>query len=175
MDSGLRSAFSVQNALVIYPIYQFGQPEIKSKYLRALIKGDLVGCFGLTEPDHGSDPMGMKTSIRKKGSDYVVNGVKGWISNSPIADVFVVWGKLDDGKVGGVVLEKGMPGLSADPIQGKLSLRASSTGTISMTDVVVPKNQLLRSEGIKSAFMCLNNARFGISWGVLGAAEFCYD
>ena len=177
VDSGYRSMMSVQSSLVMYPIYAYGSEEQRNKYLPKLASGEYIGCFGLTEPDAGSDPGGMKTVAKKTDGGYVLNGAKMWISNSPIADVFVVWAKSDahGGKIRGFVLEKGMPGLSAPKIDGKLSLRASITGEIVMQDVEVGEDALLPNiEGLKGPFGCLNRARYGISWGVLGAAEFCW-
>ena len=176
VDSGYRSMMSVQSSLVMYPIYAYGSDEQRQKYLPRLATGEWIGCFGLTEPDAGSDPAGMKTTARKTANGYVLNGSKMWISNSPIADVFVVWAKSDahDGKIRGFVLDKGMKGLHAPKIGGKLSLRASITGEIVMQDVEVGDDALLPNvEGLKGPFGCLNRARYGISWGVLGAAEFC--
>ncbi|SFR47563.1 acyl-CoA dehydrogenase [Litoreibacter janthinus] len=176
VDSGYRSMMSVQSSLVMYPIYAYGSEEQRQKYLPGLASGDLIGCFGLTEPDAGSDPAGMKTVAKKTDSGYVLNGAKMWISNAPFADVFVVWAKSEahGGKIRGFVLEKGMDGLSAPKIGGKLSLRASTTGEIVMKDVAVGEDALLPNvEGLKGPFGCLNRARYGISWGVLGAAEFC--
>jgi glutaryl-CoA dehydrogenase len=175
VDSGYRSAMSVQSSLVMYPIYAYGSDEQRKKYLPSLATGELIGCFGLTEPDHGSDPAGMTTRARTTGNDYRISGSKTWITNSPLADVFIVWAKTDDGVIRGFILEKGMKGLSAPKIEGKFSLRASSTGQIVMDDVLVSKDNLLPgAEGLKGPFGCLNNARFGIAWGVLGAAEFCW-
>ena len=175
IDSGYRSCASVQSSLVMYPIYKFGSQEQKDKFLPELAKGNLIGCFGLTEPDHGSDPSGMKTKAVLKGDYYILNGSKNWITNSPIADLFVIWAKDDAGIIRGFLLEKNMPGLTAPKIDGKFSLRASNTGMIFMDNVVVPKENLLPlTRGLKSPFMCLNNARYGIAWGVLGAAEDCY-
>ena len=176
VDSGYRSMMSVQSSLVMYPIYAYGSEEQRMKYLPKLATGEFIGCFGLTEPDAGSDPGGMKTTARKTASGYVLNGTKMWISNSPIADVFVVWARSDahGGRIRGFVLDKGMKGLSAPKIQGKLSLRASVTGEIVMQDVEVGEDALLPGvEGLKGPFGCLNRARYGISWGVMGAAEFC--
>ncbi|CAA6603428.1 glutaryl-CoA dehydrogenase [Rhodospirillaceae bacterium LM-1] len=174
VDSGYRSAMSVQSSLVMYPIYAYGTEEQRMKYLPKLATGEWVGCFGLTEPDHGSDPGSMKTRAVKTASGYVLNGSKMWITNSPIADVFVVWAKLD-GVIRGFVLERGMKGLSAPKIEGKFSLRASITGEIVMDNVEVPEDSLLPNvEGLKGPFGCLNRARFGIAWGALGAAEFCW-
>jgi len=175
IDSGYRSCASVQSSLVMYPIYKFGSQEQKDRFLPELAKGNLIGCFGLTEPDHGSDPSGMKTRAVLNGDHYILNGSKNWITNSPIADVFVIWAKDDTGIIRGFLLDKNMPGLSAPKIDGKFSLRASITGMIFMDNVKVPKENLLPlTKGLKSPFMCLNNARYGIAWGVLGAAEDCY-
>jgi glutaryl-CoA dehydrogenase len=175
VDSGYRSCASVQSSLVMYPIYQFGSQEQKDRFLPYLAKGDLIGCFGLTEPDHGSDPSGMKTRATLQGDYYILNGSKNWITNSPIADIFIIWAKDDNNDIRGFILEKEMPGLSCPKISGKFSLRASNTGMIFMDNVKVPKENILPlSKGLKSPFMCLNNARYGISWGVLGAAEDCY-
>ena len=176
VDSGYRSMMSVQSSLVMYPIYAYGAEEQRQKYLPGLAAGTLIGCFGLTEPDAGSDPAGMKTTAKKTAGGYVLNGSKMWISNSPFADVFVVWAKSEahGNKIRGFVLDKGTPGLSAPKIGGKLSLRASTTGEIVMKDVAVGEDALLPGvEGLKGPFGCLNRARYGISWGVLGAAEFC--
>jgi len=175
VDSGYRSTLSVQSSLVMYPIYAYGTEEQKEKYLPRLASGELTGCFGLTEPDHGSDPGGMTTRATYKNGTYILNGAKTWITNSPVADVFVVWAKDDSGEIRGFVLEKGMKGLSAPKIEGKFSLRASITGMILMDNVEVPEKNLLPNvKGLKGPFGCLNNARFGISWGALGAAEFCF-
>ncbi|MCK0119613.1 acyl-CoA dehydrogenase [Loktanella sp. F6476L] len=177
VDSGYRSMMSVQSSLVMYPIQAYGSEEQRQKYLPGLAAGTLIGCFGLTEPDAGSDPAGMKTTAKKTDDGYVLNGSKMWISNAPIADVFVVWAKSEahGGKIRGFVLEKGMEGLSAPKIGGKLSLRASITGEIVMKDVVVSEDALLPGvQGLKGPFGCLNRARYGISWGVMGAAEFCW-
>ncbi|GIX83075.1 glutaryl-CoA dehydrogenase, mitochondrial [Caerostris darwini] len=177
VDSSYRSAMSVQSSLVMHPIYAYGTEEQKEKYLPKLAKGEYIGCFGLTEPNHGSDPGGMETNAiyNSQNKTFTLNGSKTWITNSPIADVFVVWAK-HDGKVKGFILEKGMKGLSAPKIQGKFSLRASVTGMIVMEDVVIPEENLLpKIQGLQGPFGCLNNARFGISWGALGAAEFCYE
>ncbi|MEL7299963.1 MAG: acyl-CoA dehydrogenase [Pseudomonadota bacterium] len=177
IDSGYRSMMSVQSSLVIYPIYAYGSEEQREKYLPGLTSGQLIGCFGLTEPDAGSDPAGMKTRAEKTATGYRITGSKMWISNSPIADVFVVWAKSEahGGKIRGFVLEKGMTGLSAPKIGGKLSLRASVTGEIVMDGVEVGEDALLPGvEGLKGPFGCLNRARYGISWGVMGAAEFCW-
>tara|TARA_B110000977_G_scaffold135595_1_gene172484 strand:+ start:372 stop:1556 length:1185 start_codon:yes stop_codon:yes gene_type:complete len=175
VDSGYRSMMSVQSSLVMYPIYAFGNEAQREKYLPKLATGGFIGCFGLTEPDHGSDPGGMVTRARSVDGGYIMNGAKMWISNSPFADVFVVWAKTDDGEIRGFILDKGMPGLSAPKIEGKLSLRASTTGQIVMEDVFVPEEQLLPNvKGLKGPFSCLNNARYGIAWGSLGAAEACW-
>ncbi|WP_019013565.1 acyl-CoA dehydrogenase [Elioraea tepidiphila] len=175
VDSGYRSAWSVQSSLVMYPIWAFGSEAQKDKYLPKLRTGEWVGCFGLTEPDAGSDPGSMRTRAKKTANGYVLNGSKTWISNSPIADVFIVWAKDDAGEIRGFILEKGMKGLTAPKIEGKFSLRASITGMIMMQDVEVGEDALLPGvKGLKGPFSCLNNARFGIAWGVLGAAEFCW-
>lgn len=175
VDSGYRSALSVQSSLVMYPIHQFGSEEQKQKFLPKLASGEFIGCFGLTEPDGGSDPSAMKTRARKAQGGFKVSGAKQWITNSPIADVFIVWAKDDDGEIVGLILEKGMKGLEAPKIEGKFSLRASVTGGIMMDDVMVPEeNKLPLAKGIKSPFLCLNSARYGISWGVMGAAEACW-
>ena len=175
VDSGYRSCASVQSSLVMYPIYKFGSQEQKDRFLPELAKGNLIGCFGLTEPDHGSDPSGMKTKAILQGEHYIINGSKNWITNSPIADLFVIWAKDDTNTIRGFLMEKGMAGLTAPKIDGKFSLRASNTGMIFMDNVKVPKENLLPfTKGLKSPFMCLNNARYGIAWGVLGAAEDCY-
>ncbi|MDF1722746.1 MAG: acyl-CoA dehydrogenase [Minwuia sp.] len=175
IDSGYRSMMSVQSSLVMHPIYAFGDEAQREKYLPKLASGEWVGCFGLTEPDHGSDPGGMKTRAKSVDGGYRVSGAKMWISNAPIADVFVVWAKTDDDKIRGFVLEKGMEGLSAPKIEGKLSLRASITGEIVMDNVFAPAENLLPNiSGLGGPFGCLNNARFGIAWGALGAAEFCW-
>lgn len=177
VDSGYRSMMSVQSSLVMYPIHAYGSEEQRIKYLPGLAAGSLIGCFGLTEPDAGSDPAGMKTVARKTANGYVLSGSKMWISNAPIADVFVIWAKSDahDGKIRGFILEKGMKGLSAPKIGGKLSLRASITGEIVMNDVEVGEDALLPNvQGLKGPFGCLNRARYGISWGVMGAAEACW-
>ncbi|MDP2205420.1 MAG: acyl-CoA dehydrogenase [Alphaproteobacteria bacterium] len=175
VDSGYRSAMSVQSSLVMYPIYAFGTEESKQKFLPKLATGEYVGCFGLTEPDAGSDPAGMKTRAKKTDGGYILKGAKMWITNSPIADVFVVWAKDDAGDIRGFILEKGMKGLSAPKIEGKFSLRASITGEIVMDDVFVPdENKFPDVKGLTGPFSCLNNARYGISWGALGAAEYCF-
>lgn len=177
VDSGYRSMMSVQSSLVMYPIYAYGCEEQRQKYLPKLASGEFIGCFGLTEPDAGSDPGGMKTRAEKVQGGYILNGSKMWISNSPIADVFVVWAKskAHGGQIRGFVLDKEMNGLSAPKISGKQSLRASVTGEIVMDNVEVGEDALLPNvEGLKGPFGCLNRARYGISWGVLGAAEFCW-
>ena len=178
IDSGYRSAMSVQSSLVMHPINAFGSEEQKRKYLPKLASGEWVGCFGLTEPDAGSDPGGMRTVARKSDGGYVLNGAKMWITNSPIADVFVVWAKSEahGGGIRGFILERGMKGLSSPKIEGKLSLRASITGEIVMEDVEVGEEQLLPDvQGLKGPFGCLNRARYGIAWGAMGAAEFCME
>ncbi len=177
VDSGYRSMMSVQSSLVMYPIFAYGSEAQRRKYLPRLASGEWIGCFGLTEPDAGSDPAGMKTRAVKTAQGYVLNGSKMWISNAPIADVFVVWARSDahGGKIRGFVLDKGLKGLSAPRIAGKLSLRASVTGEIVMQDVEVGEEALLPgAEGLKGPFGCLNRARYGISWGVMGAAEACF-
>lgn len=175
IDSGYRSMMSVQSSLVIVPIHAFGSEAQKRKYLPPLIAGTKIGCFGLTEPDHGSDPGSMTTRARKADGGYRLHGAKTWISNSPIADVFVVWAKTEDGAIRGFILEKGWKGLSAPAIHGKVGLRASITGQIVMDDVFVPEENLLPgASGLKGPFTCLNSARYGIAWGALGAAESCY-
>jgi glutaryl-CoA dehydrogenase len=177
VDSGYRSMMSVQSSLVMYPIHAYGDESQRKKYLPKLASGEFIGCFGLTEPDAGSDPGGMKTRAIKADGGYVLRGSKMWISNSPFADVFVVWAKSEahGGEIRGFILEKGMKGLSAPKVGGKLSLRASTTGEIVMDDVFVSESQLLPNvSGLKGPFGCLNRARYGISWGVLGAAEDCF-
>jgi glutaryl-CoA dehydrogenase len=175
VDSGYRSAMSVQSSLVMHPIHAYGSEAQRQKYLPRLASGELIGCFGLTEPDHGSDPGGMKTRARAVDGGYRLKGAKMWITNSPIADVFVVWAKDDSDSIRGFLLEKGMAGLSAPKIEGKFSLRASITGEIVMDDVFVPEENVLPNvSGLKGPFGCLNKARYGISWGALGAAEFCW-
>ena len=174
VDSAYRSALSVQSSLVMYPIYSYGKEAMKKRILPKLASGEYVGCFGLTEPNHGSDPSGMETRAKKVDGGYLLSGSKTWITNSPIADVCVVWAKLD-GKVNGFVIEReGATGLETPKIQGKFSLRASETGSIFMDEVFVPDENHLEVEGLKGPFSCLNKARFGISWGSLGAAEFCW-
>jgi glutaryl-CoA dehydrogenase len=175
VDSGYRSAFSVQSSLVMYPIHAFGSEEQRQKYLPKLRTGEFVGCFGLTEPDAGSDPASMRTRAKKVDGGFLLNGSKTWITNSPIADVLVVWAKDDAGDIRGYILERGMPGLTQPKIEGKFSLRASVTGMIMMHDVFVPaENQFPSVKGLRGPFSCLNNARYGIAWGALGAAEFCW-
>ena len=174
VDSGYRSAMSVQSSLVMYPIYTYGTEDQRKKYLPKLATGELVGCFGLTEPNHGSDPSSMETHAKKVDGGYVLQGNKMWITNSPIADVFVVWAKLDD-EIRGFILEKGMKGLSAPKIDGKFSLRASATGEIVMNEVFVPDENIFPNvKGLGGPFGCLNKARYGIAWGAMGAAEFCW-
>jgi len=174
VDSGYRSAMSVQSSLVMYPILTYGTDDQRKKYLPKLAAGEWVGCFGLTEPNHGSDPASMESRAKKVDGGYILQGNKMWITNSPIADVFVVWAKLD-GEIRGFILEKGMKGLSAPKIKGKFSLRASSTGEIVMDEVFVPDENLMPNvSGLKGPFGCLNKARYGIAWGALGAAEFCW-
>jgi len=175
VDSGFRSMMSVQSSLVMVPIHQFGSEAQRRKYLPGLARGELIGCFGLTEPDHGSDPGSMVTRARSTGDGYLLSGAKTWITNSPIADVFLVWAKTDDGVIRGFVLEKGMKGLGTPVIHGKVGLRTSITGGIVMDEVFVPEDQLLPGvSGLKGPFTCLDAARYGISWGALGAAEFCW-
>lgn len=174
VDSGYRSVFSVQSSLVMHPIYAYGSDEQKAKYLPKLARGEWIGCFGLTEPDFGSDPNGMKTKAEKIDGGYRISGSKMWISNAPVADVFIIWARLD-GVIRGFILEKGAKGLSTTKIEGKLSLRASITGGISMDNVEVAEDAILPNvQGLKGPFGCLNKARFGIAWGVIGAAEFCW-
>ena len=175
VDSGFRSMMSVQSSLVMVPIYTFGTEAQRKKYLPKLASGEWIGCFGLTEPNHGSDPGGMETRAKKVDGGYSITGSKMWISNSPIADVFVVWAKDDEGKIRGFVLEKGWKGLSTPAIHGKMGLRASTTGEIVMDQVFVPEeNAFPEVRGLKGPFTCLDSARYGISWGSLGAAEFCW-
>ncbi len=175
VDSGYRSMMSVQSSLVMVPINEFGSEEQKQKYLPKLASGEFIGCFGLTEPNHGSDPGSMVTRARSTEGGYLLKGAKMWITNSPIADVFVVWAKTDDDVIRGFILEKGWKGLSAPAIKGKVGLRTSITGEIVMEDVFVPEeNMLPHVTGLKGPFTCLNSARYGISWGALGAAEFCW-
>ena len=174
VDSGYRSAMSVQSSLAMYPIFTYGTEEQRKKYLPKLASGEWVGCFGLTEPNHGSDPASMETKAKKVDGGFILHGNKMWITNSPIADVFVVWAKLD-GEIRGFILEKGMKGLSAPKIEGKFSLRASATGEIVMDEVFVPEENIFPEvKGLKGPFGCLNKARYGIAWGALGAAEFCW-
>ena len=175
VDSGYRSTMSVQSSLVMHPIHAYGTETQRQKYLPKLATGEWVGCFGLTEPDHGSDAGAMKTRAKKTADGYLLTGNKMWISNSPIADVFVVWGKTEDGVIRGFILERGMKGLKTPKIEGKFALRASVTGEIVMDNVAVPEENLLPNvAGLKGPFGCLNNARYGIAWGALGAAEFCW-
>jgi glutaryl-CoA dehydrogenase len=175
IDSGFRSVLSVQSSLVMLPIYKFGSSEQKDRFLPGLARGELIGCFGLTEPDHGSDPGGMKTKAVLSGDNYILNGSKCWITNSPIADVLIIWAKDESGEVRGFILEKNMKGLTCPKIEGKFSLRSSTTGMIFMDNVVVPKENMLPFvKGLKGPFTCLNSARYGIAWGSLGAAEDCY-
>lgn len=175
VDSGYRSAMSVQSSLVMFPIFSYGNDSQRQKFLPGLACGDLIGCFGLTEPNHGSDPGSMTTRARSAPGGYLLAGSKTWITNAPLADVFIVWAKTDDGVINGFVLERGMSGLSTPKIEGKLALRASVTGEIVMDDVFVSEaNRLTGVTGLSGPFGCLNNARFGIAWGVLGAAEFCW-
>ncbi|MGE0253866.1 MAG: acyl-CoA dehydrogenase [Alphaproteobacteria bacterium] len=175
VDSGYRSALSVQSSLVMWPIYAYGSEEHRRRYLPKLATGEWVGAFGLTEPDHGSDPGSMATRARRSGDGWVLNGSKTWISNAPIADVFVVWAKDDEGTIRGFVLERGDQGLTTPKIEGKFSLRASATGMIMMSDVAIPADRMLPgARGLGGPFGCLNRARYGISWGAIGAAEFCW-
>jgi glutaryl-CoA dehydrogenase len=175
-DSGIRSMASVQGSLVMYPIYRFGSEEQKRKYLPKMAKGELIGCFGLTEPDHGSNPNGMITNIKDDGDSYILNGAKMWITNSPVADVAVVWAKDEEGIVRGLIVERGMKGFSTPEIHGKWSLRASITGELVFEDVRVPKSNVLPNvQGMKGPLSCLSKARYGIAWGVIGAALDCYD
>ncbi len=175
VDSGYRSMMSVQSSLVMYPIYAYGSESQKETYLPKLATGEFIGCFGLTEPNHGSDPGSMLTKAKKQDGGYVINGSKTWITNAPIADVFIVWAKDDEGIIRGFILEKGMKGLSAPKIEGKFSLRASVTGEIVLEDVFVPEENLLPgASGLSGPFGCLNRARYGIAWGCMGAAEFCW-
>jgi glutaryl-CoA dehydrogenase len=174
-DSSYRSALSVQSSLVMYPIYAYGTEAQRQKYLPKLASGEWIGCFGLTEPDSGSDPASMRTQAKKVADGYLLNGSKMWITNSPIADVFIIWAKTEDGTIRGFILDKNMKGLSAPKIEGKFSLRASITGEIVMDNVFVPDDQIFPEvKGLKGPFGCLNNARYGIAWGALGAAEFCW-
>ncbi|MCY4228115.1 MAG: acyl-CoA dehydrogenase [Gammaproteobacteria bacterium] len=174
VDSGYRSAMSVQSSLVMYPIYSYGSDAQKQKYLPALAEGSSIGCFGLTEPDHGSDPGSMQSRAERTADGYLLNGSKAWISNAPVADMAVVWAKLE-GVIRGFILERGMDGFETPKIEGKLSLRASATGEIVMTNLLVPEENLLPGvAGLKGPFGCLNKARYGIAWGTMGAAEFCW-
>jgi len=175
VDGAYRSTLSVQSSLVMWPIYTYGTEAHRQKYLPKLATGELAGCFGLTEPDHGSDPGGMKTRAKKVDGGFLLKGSKTWISNAPFADVFVIWAKDDEGAIRGFILERGMKGLSTTKIEGKFSLRASQTGMIAMDDVFVPaENMLPGARGLAGPFGCLNNARYGICWGAMGAAEFCW-
>jgi glutaryl-CoA dehydrogenase len=175
-DSGLRSMASVQGSLVMYPIYKYGSEEQRNYYLPKLASGEMIGCFGLTEPDHGSDPSGMTTNFVEDGDDYILNGAKMWITNSPVSDIAVVWAKNEAGKIRGLIVEKGMKGFSAPEIHGKWSLRASVTGELVFDNVRVPKKNLLPNvEGLKGPLGCLSKARYGIAWGAIGAALDCYD
>lgn len=175
-DSGMRSTASVQGSLVMYPIYKFGSEEQRMKYLPKLASGEYMGCFGLTEPDHGSNPAGMTTHFKDMGDHYLLNGAKMWISNSPFADIAVVWAKTEEGKVRGLIVERGMEGFTTPETHNKWSLRASATGELVFDNVKVPKENLLPGvEGLKGPLSCLNSARYGISWGVIGAAMDCYD
>jgi glutaryl-CoA dehydrogenase len=175
VDSGYRSMMSVQSSLVMYPIYAYGTEAQKETFLPKLATGEIIGCFGLTEPNHGSDPGSMSSRAKKVDGGYLLNGSKTWITNSPIADVFIVWAKDDEEEIRGFILEKGMKGLSAPKIEGKFSLRASITGEIVMDDVLVPEENLLPgASGLAGPFGCLNRARYGIAWGTMGAAEFCW-
>ncbi len=174
VDSGYRSAFSVQSSLVMYPIYAFGADALKDRLLPKLRTGEFAGCFGLTEPDAGSDPASMRTRAKKVDGGYLLSGSKTWITNAPIADVFVVWAKDDAGDIRGFVFERGVKGLTTPKIEGKVSLRASITGMIMMDEVFVPDGAMLDVKGLRGPFSCLNNARYGIAWGSLGAAEFCF-
>src|SRR6476646_3730752 len=176
VDSGYRSALSVQSSLVMYPIYEFGSDAQREKYLPKLARGEWVGCFGLTEPDHGSDPGGMVTRATKADGGFRLNGAKMWITNAPLADVFLIWAKDPNNVIRGYLLDRGAKGLSAPKIEGKFSLRASTTGEVVMDDVFVPDENVLPGvSGLKGPFSCLNKARFGIAWGALGAAEFCWQ
>jgi len=175
VDSGFRSIMSVQSSLVMVPIFEFGSEAQKQKYLPKLATGEWVGCFGLTEPNHGSDPGSMETRARRVDGGYSLSGAKMWITNSPLADVFVIWAKDDDGDIRGFILEKGWKGLSAPKIQGKVGMRVSATGEVVMDNVFVPEENMLPDvRGLKGPFTCLNSARYGIAWGALGAAEFCW-
>jgi glutaryl-CoA dehydrogenase len=175
-DSGMRSTASVQGSLVMYPIYKFGNEQQRKKYLPKLASGEWLGCFGLTEPDHGSNPSGMVTNFKDKGDHYLLNGAKMWISNSPKADLAVVWAKNEEGRIHGLVVERGMPGFTTPETHGKWSLRASTTGELVFDNVKVPKENLLPGKnGLGAPMMCLDSARYGIAWGAIGAAMDCYD
>ena len=175
VDSGYRTALTVQSSLVMYPIHAYGSEDQRRKYLPLLARGEWIGCFGLTEPDAGSNPAAMKTRARSEGGGYVLSGTKTWISNAPVADLFIIWACTDDDEVRGFILERGMPGLTTPAIDGKFSLRTSPTGLIVMDEVAVPATQMLPgSEGLRAVFGCFNAARYAIAWGVLGAAEFCW-
>jgi glutaryl-CoA dehydrogenase len=175
-DSAVRSAASVQSSLVMYPIYTYGSEEQRKKYLPHLASGDMIGCFGLTEPNHGSNPNGMETNIKDMGDHYLLNGAKMWITNSPLADIAVVWAKDEEGYIRGLVVERGMAGFSTPETHNKWSLRASATGELVFVDVKVPKENIFPNvKGLKGPLGCLNSARYGISWGVIGAAVDCYD
>jgi glutaryl-CoA dehydrogenase len=175
-DSGMRSTASVQGSLVMYPIYKFGSEEQRKKYLPKLASGEWLGCFGLTEPDHGSNPSGMVTNFKDMGDHYLLNGAKMWISNSPRADVAVVWAKNEEGRIHGLIVERGMPGFTTPETHGKWSLRASATGELVFHDVKIPKQNLLPGKsGLGAPMMCLDSARYGIAWGAIGAAMDCYD
>jgi len=175
-DSGIRSMASVQGSLVMFPIFKYGTEEQKRKYLPKLGSGEFIGCFGLTEPNHGSNPNGMETNIREDGDAYILNGAKMWITNSPVADIAVVWAKDEEGQIRGMIVEKGTPGFSAPEIHGKWSLRASVTGELVFEDVRVPKNNMFPEiRGLKGPLSCLSKARYGIAWGAIGAALDCYD
>lgn len=175
-DSGLRSTASVQSSLVMYPIWKFGSEEQKQKYLPRLASGEIMGCFGLTEPDHGSNPGGMISNFKDKGDHYVLNGAKMWISNAPFADIAVVWAKNEEGRIHGLIVERGMEGFSTPEMKGKLSLRASATGELIFDNVKIPKENILpKKSGLGAPLTCLDSARYGIAWGALGAAMDCYD
>ena len=175
-DSGIRSMASVQGSLAMYPIYRFGSEEQKMKWLPKMASGEIIGCFGLTEPDHGSDPSGMVTNIKDDGDAYILNGAKMWITNSPIADMAIVWAKNEEGRIKGMIVERGMKGFTTPEIHGKLSLRASITGELVFEDVRIPKANILPNiEGLKGPLSCLSKARYGIAWGAIGAAMDCYD
>lgn len=175
-DSGLRSTASVQSSLVMFPIWKFGSEEQKQKYLPKLATGEMMGCFGLTEPDYGSNPGGMVTNIKDMGDHYLLNGAKMWISNAPFADVAVVWAKNEEGRIKGLIVERGMEGFSTPEMKGKLSLRASSTGELIFENVKIPKENILpKKDGLGAPLLCLDSARYGIAWGAIGAAMDCYD